>query len=93
MSYIDIRKQKLQEQLTKVQTVISSLYDLLAEQSGTGVISYSFNSGEGEQHTVRRSLSDILDQLERLQATEDWLIREQYNMGLVSVAVRRKLPS
>jgi len=92
MGYIETRKSHLKEQLLKVQTALASLYDQLAEQSNTSVQSYQFDSGDGSQRTVRRKLSEIQDQIERLEATEDWLTRELYNIGLIVTQVRRKNP-
>jgi len=92
MGYIEIRKFRLKEQLLKVQTALASLYDQLTEQTRTSVQSYQFDSGDGSQRTTRRKLSEIQDQIERLEATEDWLTRELYNMGLIVTQVRRKNP-
>jgi len=92
MGYIETRKSHLKEQLLKVQTALASLYDQLTEQSNTSVQSYQFDSGDGSQRTTRRKLSEIQDQIERLEATEDWLTRELYNIGLIVTQVRRKNP-
>ena len=92
MGYIDARKSRLSAQLVKVQAALVSLYDHLAEQSASSVQSYEFDSGDGRQRTTRRKLSDIQEQIEKLEATEDWLTRELYGMGLISTVVRRKNP-
>jgi len=92
MGYVETRKFRLKEQLLKVQTALASLYDQLTEQTRTSVQSYQFDSGDGSQRTTRRKLSEIQDQIERLEATEDWLTRELYNMGLIVTQVRRKNP-
>jgi len=92
MGYIEIRKSRLKEQLLKVQTALASLYDQLTEQSASSVQSYQFDSGDGSQRTTRRKLSEIQDQIERLEATEEHLINELYNMGLTSIQLRRKNP-
>ena len=92
MGYIETRKSRLQAQLVKVQAALTSLYDQLVEQSASSVQSYQFDSGDGSQRTTRRKLSEIQDQIERLEATEDWLTRELYNMGLIVTQVRRKNP-
>lgn len=92
MGYIDARKSRLSAQLVKVQAALVSLYDQLAEQSASSVQSYEFDSGDGRQRTTRRKLSDIQEQIEKLEATEDWLTRELYGMGLISTMVRRKNP-
>lgn len=90
MGYITIRKARLQNQLTTIQTQIDNLNSVLTEMSLTGAQSYAFDSGEGSQRTTRRSLKEIIDMLERLQATESHIINELYNMGVISLRVRRK---
>lgn len=92
MGYIETRKSRLQAQLVKVQAALASLYDQLTEQSASSVQSYQFDSGDGSQRTTRRKLSEIQDQIERLEASEDWITRELHNMGLVVTQVRRKNP-
>ena len=92
MGYIETRKSRLRAQLTKVQAALTSLYDQLTEQSASSVQSYQFDSGDGSQRTTRRKLSEIQDQIERLEATEEHLINELYNMGLTSIQLRRKNP-
>lgn len=92
MGYIDLRKARLKAQLAQVQAALTSLYTQLGEQAISSVQSYQFDSGDGSQRTTRRKLSEIQDQIERLEATEEHLINELYNMGLTSVQVRRKNP-
>lgn len=90
MGYISIRKQRLQSQLTTIQTQIDNLNTVLTEMSVTGAQSYAFDSGDGSQRTTRRSLKEIMDMLDRLQAQENHIFNELYNMGIVSVRLRRK---
>lgn len=92
MGYITNRKARLQRQLARVQAQIAALDDVLLEMSASGALSYMFDSGEGSQRTTRRSLKEIQDSVDRLYATESHLINELYNMGLVSVKLRRKGP-
>jgi hypothetical protein len=92
MGYIDGRKSRLRAQLAQIQAALTSLYTQLGEQAVSSVQSYQFDSGDGSQRTTRRKLSEIQDQIERLEATEDHLINELYNMGLTSIQVRRKNP-
>jgi hypothetical protein len=92
MGYIETRKIRLQAQLVKVQAALTSLYDQIIEQSASSVQSYQFDSGDGSQRTTRRKLSEIQDQIERLEATEDWLTRELGGLGLVVTQLRRKNP-
>jgi hypothetical protein len=92
MGYVETRKSRLQAQLAQIQAALTSLYTQLGEQAVSSVQSYQFDSGDGSQRTTRRKLSEIQDQIERLEATEDHLINELYNMGLTSIQVRRKNP-
>ena len=92
MGYVETRKSRLRAQLAKVQTALALLYEQLTEQSASSVQSYQFDSGDGSQRTTRRKLSEIQDQIERLEATEDWLTRELGGLGLVVTQLRRKNP-
>jgi len=58
--------------------------------STTGAQSYSFNSGEGEQRTTRRSLSEISEEIQQLEASEDHYLNKLYGVGIVSLRVRRR---
>ncbi len=89
MSYISERRARLQRQLARVQAQLAALYDMSTDQAGKENEAYSFDSGEGQQRTTRRSLKDILEDIARLEATEDHLCNELYNMGIVSVRFRR----
>jgi 6-phosphogluconolactonase (cycloisomerase 2 family) len=90
MSYESIRTARIKRQLSQVQTALTALYTSMTEQSASGVESYKFESGEGSQQTKRRSLTEIQDQIDRLEASEAHLINALYNMGLISVQLRRK---
>ncbi len=90
MDYITTRKTRLQSRLTHVQAQIEKLEGVVDEMAASGINSYQFDSGEGSQRTTRRSLSEIQDMIDRLYATESHLINELYNMGIVSVRLRRR---
>ena len=92
MNYVATKLQRLNASLTRVQATLAMLYTALDECAGSNVVSYRFSSSDGEQSTTRRSLKDVLDMIERLEATEEHLINEIYGMGLVSVSVRRQGP-
>ena len=91
MSYITSRKTRLEQQLTRVQTALFSLYDQLADAT-TSVKSYTFDSGDGKQSTTRRELKDIQETISKLEATEAHLINELSGMGIISLLFRRKRP-
>lgn len=90
MGYISTRKARIQAQLTAVQASLTNLYSTLIALSTSENQSYAFDSGEGSQRTTKRNLTDVQDQIDRLEAKERHLINELYNMGIVSVKVRRK---
>lgn len=90
MGYISTRKMRLQAQLANVQAALENLYTTQLSLSTSENQSYAFDSGEGSQRTNRRSLSDIQDQIDRLEAKERHLVNELSNMGLVSIRLRRK---
>lgn len=90
MSYISTRKLRIQTRLTHIQARLAVLNDAMDEMSATGVSSYEFDSGEGRQRTTRRSLKEISDEILRLEAEEDHYSNELYNMGILSVKLRRR---
>lgn len=90
MGYISIRKSRLQSQLTAVQAALAKLYETQLEFAGYENQSYMLDSGEGSQRTTRFDPLKIQDQIDRLEAKERHLINELYNMGLISIKLRRK---
>jgi hypothetical protein len=90
MSYISERKSRIQKRLIEIQSALDNLYTLRLEMSTTGAQSYSFNSGEGEQRTTRRSLSEISEEIQQLEASEDHYLNKLYGVGIVSLRVRRR---
>jgi hypothetical protein len=93
MGYISARRARIQRNLAAVQASLEAAYASQLEASSTTVQSYEFDSGEGKQRTTRRTLKALQDQIDRLEAKERSLINELYNMGLVSIRLRRKRPS
>lgn len=92
MGYVSARKIRIQTQLANVQLAIENLYTLQLEMSTQSVDSYGFDSGEGSQRTTRKKMTEIQDQIDRLEAKERHLINELYNIGIVNIRLRRKRP-
>jgi hypothetical protein len=90
MTYASIRNARLLAKLKRIQDALEALYSQYESLAATENESYEFDSGDGKQKTKRRSLTDILDNIQRLEAEEASVINDLYNMGLVSVKVRRK---
>lgn len=93
MGYVSLRKSRLQQQLTRVQSQLTALYEMDLETTVDGIKSYSFDSGEGSQKVARRDFTEIQNKIDLLEAKERHLINELSNMGLVSVRLRRKTSS
>lgn len=92
MAYITIRKQRIQNQLTRIDAQLTILYNTLSSINATENESYSFDSGEGSQRTTRRKIEDVQNQIERLESEYDHYLNELYGMGLVNIQLRRKRP-
>jgi hypothetical protein len=90
MGYMTTRKSRIQAQLTAVQAALTKLYDTQLNFSEYENQSYAFDSGEGSQRTTRMDPLKIQEQIDRLEAKERHLINELYNMGIVSIKLRRK---
>lgn len=90
MGYIALRKARLQAQLTAVQAALTVLYETQLKLASSTAQSYAFDSGEGSQRTTRRDASKIQDDIDRLEAKEAHIVNALYNMGLISIRLRRK---
>lgn len=92
MGYIDIRKAIIKSQLARIDAALTALYTQLGEQAVSSVQSYQFDSGDGSQRTTRRKLSEIQDQIEKLEASYEHYLNELYSMGVIVTQLRRKRP-
>src|SRR4030042_4133907 len=92
MSYATDRRTRLLTQLANVQAALTNFYTQMTETSTSSVESYSLDSGEGSQRVTRRKLSEIQSQIEKLEATETWLINELSGVGHISIKLRRITP-
>lgn len=90
MTYASIRNARLLRKLAHIQAALDALYSQYESLAATQNESYEFDSGDGKQKTKRRSMTDVLNDIQRLEAEEASVINDLYNMGLVSVKVRRK---
>lgn len=93
MSYTSIKKARIERQLAQVTALLEALNETYLSLSAQSVQSYEFDSGEGSQRVTRRQLLEIQNQIDRLEAKERSLLNELYNMGNVSIRVRRKKPN
>jgi vacuolar-type H+-ATPase subunit I/STV1 len=82
---------KYEADLARVQSQITSASEALdSALENAEVEEYSFNSGEGQQRTKRRSIKELQQTLESLEAQEARLLRKLYGTSLVNMNLRRK---
>jgi hypothetical protein len=84
------RGQRLQDQLTELIALRDVVYATYLKALENPNKKYRLDTGEGSQMTETRSLNELRDQLERLDANIDLLQRRLCGQGLASIAVRRK---
>ena len=82
------RKARLTAQLIRKETQLDNLYTAMGEFDG--VASYKFDSGEGLQQTKYRTIGEIQDIIDRIEAQIDRIQRILYGTGLVNITLRRK---
>lgn len=76
---------RLAKREASLETVEATYDELLAN----GVESYRFDSTEGEQQTKRRSLKEVKEQVDSLQAEIDNIRRTLSGTGIVNMNLRR----
>jgi len=67
--------------------ILEATYD---ELISSGVLSYRFDSTEGEQQTKRRELSEVKKQMDNLVAEIESIERKLSGSGLVMLGLRRR---
>ena len=90
MSYVPTRRAILLARLRRVQSALAKLYATYDDLSGLMLSSSEFDSGDGRQRSTRRKLDEVQDNIDRLEASEMSLINDLYNMGIVSMRLRRR---
>lgn len=82
---------KYQADLARVQAQLAEIDTAVTSAMTNGEVEeYRFNSGEGQQMTRRRSLKELLDVQEKLEAKEAKILRKLNGRGLVNMTMRRK---
>lgn len=91
MSYQSVKKARLLAKKSKLESQITTLEETLDSLLATEVESYKYDSGEGSQQVKRRKLSEIQDQLDRLESRLDAICRRLAGLGLTSIRLNRKV--
>jgi tetrahydromethanopterin S-methyltransferase subunit B len=85
------RVAELEAQLTKLESSLEKAYTAYDSALETGgVKSFKFDSGEASQWAQYHSLSDISDQIDRIEARIDYINRKLNGRANVILALRRK---
>jgi len=82
------RRAELELQLTRKETQLTNLYSSFDDFDG--VREYKFNSGEDAQQTKYRSLSELQNIIDRLEANIARIRNLLGLMGLSNIVLRRK---
>lgn len=82
----------LEDQLTRVQALITSAYAALlsASADSSGIASFELDTGEADQKVTFKSVNKLQAYLDVLERKEEWLIRRLGGCAITSVRVRRK---
>lgn len=87
MGITSTRKARIQARITAKETYRDALYDLQANFDD--VLNYKFDSGEGSQSTVFRSLSEVDMAIRRIESTIERLYRLLEGTAIINVTLRR----
>jgi len=87
MSITSSRKTWIQERITLKKAYLTSLYNL--QENFDEVLNYKFDSGEGSQSTVFRSVSEVSRTIRQIESQIDRLNRELLGHSIVNVNLRR----
>lgn len=87
MSITSARKARIEARILSKETYLDSLYDL--QTNFDDVQSYKFDSGEGSQATVFRSLSEVDMAIRRCESTIERLYRLLEGTAIINVNLRR----
>jgi len=87
MAITQARKTRLENRITKKEAYLTSLYTL--QENFDEVLNYKFDSGEGSQSTVFRSVSEVSRTIRQLESQIDRLNRELLGHTIVNVNLRR----
>lgn len=75
---------RIRNQITLIETSLDSAYE------NSEIEEYSFNSGEGQQRTKRRSIKELSQELDRLEARKMRLLNKLYGRAIINLNMRRK---
>ena len=87
MAITQARKTRLENRITKKELYLTSLYTL--QENFDDVLNYKFDSGEGSQSTVFRSVSEVSRTIRQIESQIDRLNRELLGHSIVNVNLRR----
>jgi hypothetical protein len=91
MSYlIPSRAARIRAKIASKEAQVAALETILENESGTGVQSYRFASGDGAVSTERRSLHETRNNIRILDAEIEALYRKLQGIGIVNMQLRRR---
>lgn len=83
-------REKLEARLASVQSRIAALEASIGDSTPAALSSTELDTGEGRQKLVWRNPTLISKEIDKLYATEEWLVRRLNGQGITNVRRRRK---
>ena len=82
------RRTQVQAQITRWEALLEKAYDFLNDSNHIG--EYRFDSEEGSQKTVYRTLKELMDFIDKCESMLDYLRNKLNGTGIVNMNMRRK---
>lgn len=87
------RKERILKRINQIESQLDAIDDALTNRLSEGkgyVASYSLDTGHGKQQVSYTRVSDMIEQQSILNAELERLYRILTNMGVKTIAMRRK---
>lgn len=89
MALTEVRRLEIEARITSLEKIEASLSAQLESEADVGIESYKFETAEGSQSVTRKSVSKVLDELEKVQRRIDYWKRKLAGNGIYSLTYRR----
>lgn len=84
------RRTRIEAQITAIETRITALETALETAVSKDIEEYSFNSGDGSQRAVNRTIKEMETSLDVLYRRREYLYNLLRGRGIVQMVARRR---